>query len=102
MTTTNPEKEHKIEIEKLKDDGRVNNYSEFEIKAKMDLQELDLWKYIEGPESTAPEIPTLQAAPKVTGIDDDTMSEVTLTIPGNEQEVEAAVKAREPVMNSRL
>jgi hypothetical protein len=40
------------ELPKIVDDGANNNYDEWETKSYHKLRSWDLWKYIDGPEST--------------------------------------------------
>ena len=60
-TTTSSEK-LRLELTKLTDDGRTNNYAEFKYKASLKMKVYDQWKYIEGPESEPPPIPDLRKA----------------------------------------
>ncbi|KAF8462337.1 hypothetical protein DFH94DRAFT_699801 [Russula ochroleuca] len=46
-------------LPKLFDNDNDNNYGEWETKASQTLSLWDLWKYIEGPESTPPVIPAI-------------------------------------------
>lgn len=46
-------------LQNLVDDGERNDYSTWAVKAKDKLDDLDYWKYIEGPDSFPPVIPTL-------------------------------------------
>ena len=85
----------RLKLTKLTDDGRVNNYAEFEYKAMLKMKAYDQWKYIEGPESEPPPIPELRKARKIKGRDDNGR-EVTVTVPGNEIEVEEAKKQAGP------
>lgn len=59
MSDTSTEKEFKIELIKIKEEGDTNNYGEFKAKAKLKLLDLELWKYIDGPSSVPPAIPAL-------------------------------------------
>ena len=87
---TLPEK-NCLDLTKLTDDGRTNNYAEFKYKAMLKMKAYNHWRYIEGPESVPPAIPDLRKARKVKGKDDNG-NDVTITIPGNEVEVEEAMK----------
>ena len=60
MSESNSNTVHRSELPKLVDDGTNNNYGEWETKSYHKLDEWDLLKYIEGPESTSPEIPALR------------------------------------------
>jgi hypothetical protein len=44
-------------LPKLLDNGSDNNYGEWEIKASRTLSLLNLWKYIEGPDSSPSVLP---------------------------------------------
>ncbi|KAI0771438.1 hypothetical protein BC629DRAFT_1291759, partial [Irpex lacteus] len=44
----------------LSDDGEKNDYNSWAVKARNKLDELDYWKYIEGPDSVPPTIPGLR------------------------------------------
>lgn len=60
MSSSSKEQSTKISITtKLNDDGVKNNYAEFVWKMTLDLEHLDYWKYIEGPESVVLVVPTL-------------------------------------------
>lgn len=48
----------------LSDDGEKNDYNSWAVKAKNKLDELDYWKYIEGPDSIPPSIPALRTTTK--------------------------------------
>jgi hypothetical protein len=87
----------RLELVKIIDNGEINNYAEFEIKSKYELDAHDLWKYIDGPESTAPAIPRLIKAKTMKGRDVNGV-EHTITIPGNEDDVKRAKDDAEPWM----
>ncbi|KAJ3724662.1 hypothetical protein C8R42DRAFT_458324 [Lentinula raphanica] len=72
------------------EDG-TNNYSEFKLKSKLELDAAGYWKYIEGAEHDTPSIPKLQPAREVQELD-STGARITVRIPGNEAEVKAAQK----------
>lgn len=96
MSEPSNDKEFKIELLKLRDEGDTNNYGEFETKAKLKLLDLDLWKYIQGPLSIPPVIPALVKKRDIEAPDAHTGVKRTVTIEGNEAEVDAAVKAAAP------
>ena len=55
--TTNPIAEadaRKVRLIKIEDNGNDNNYNYWASCAKDRLEQLRLWKYIEGPESEPP------------------------------------------------
>lgn len=96
MSDSSIEKEFKIELLKIKHDGDNNNYAEFEYKSKLKLQDLGLWKYIQGPESVPPQVPALRRTTVIQAPDATTQEMRSVTIEGNEAEVAAARQAAEP------
>ncbi len=59
------------------------------------MKAYDQWKYMKGPESEPPPIPELQKLQRIKAKDDNG-NNVTVTIPGNEAEVEEAMKRAGP------
>ena len=96
MNEASAEKDLKFELTKLRDDGLANNYAEFEYKAMLELQYLDLWKYVDGPESNPPKVPLLRPDHTVTVIHPETGEEIKGIRKGNEAKVKRARDASEP------
>jgi gag-polypeptide of LTR copia-type len=48
------------ELPKIVDDNIDNNYGEWVFKSHLKLLSWDLWKYVEGPDSTPPAVPSLR------------------------------------------
>jgi hypothetical protein len=78
---------------KENDDG-TNNYSEFKLKSKFELEAAGYWKYVTGPDYNPPFIPALVPTSTVEGIDEDGNHSV-ITIPGNEDAVADAKRNAE-------
>ena len=89
-------KDSRRRLAKLNDDGEQNDYAHWIIKAKLKLRSLELWKYIEGPDSTPPVIPAL--VPTVTRQAKSTATNTMIEIrdEGNESIVNLAKKVAEP------
>src|SRR5258708_26500440 len=83
------------ELPKLQDDSANNNYGLWKNRAYYKLQEWGLWKYIEGPGSEPPTIPTLRPTVAYHGLDDNGHL-TTAHVWGNEEEYGMAVTAAEP------
>ncbi|TDL20193.1 hypothetical protein BD410DRAFT_384884 [Rickenella mellea] len=90
------ESEEWDDLVKISDDGPNNNFAEFELKNKLTLEVFDLWKYIEGPLSDPPVIPTLVTPKTVHGINIRTNEPCTLVTFGNAEEVRHAELDAEP------
>lgn len=58
------------ELPELTDDGTYNNYAEWELKSHYQLLVCGLWKYIDGPKSTPPDVPPLLEKGTFQGRDD--------------------------------
>ena len=87
MASLTADKESKrFELIKIVDNGETNNYAEFEIKSRFELDANDLWKYIDGPKAVSPVIPKLTKARSTRGKDENGV-ERTIYFPGNEVEV---------------
>ncbi len=78
------------ELPKLLDNGTNNNYGSWKNQAYYKLQEWGLWKYIEGPRSQPPTIPTLHLIAAYHGLDNG--GHITT----NKEEYEVAVVAAKP------
>ncbi|KAF9023528.1 hypothetical protein BDZ89DRAFT_955539, partial [Hymenopellis radicata] len=78
---------------KVEEDG-TNNYSEFKRKAELDLDAAGYWRYVDGPDYKPAAIPELRQTVQIQGLD-STGATATITVPGNEADVEAAKKAAE-------
>ncbi|KAF9030097.1 hypothetical protein BDZ89DRAFT_949953, partial [Hymenopellis radicata] len=78
---------------KVEEDG-TNNYSEFKRKAELDLDAAGYWRYVDGPDYKPPVIPELRQTMQVQGFD-SAGAAATVTVPGNEADVEAARKKAE-------
>ncbi|KAF9026411.1 hypothetical protein BDZ89DRAFT_1134839 [Hymenopellis radicata] len=78
---------------KVEEDG-TNNFTEFKRKAEVDLEAAGYWRYVDGPDYKPPIIPELRRTVQVQGID-STGAAGTLTVPGNEADVETAKKKAE-------
>ena len=76
---------HRMELDKLVDDGFNNNYGEWETKAYHKLCEWNLWEYIEGDTSNPPIIPPLCQTATYHGVDDHGALSTT-HVPGNAAE----------------
>ena len=85
------------QLSKLTDNGINNNYGEWETKAFHSFRTWDLWKYIEGPNSTAPVIPILHKDQTHHGVDDNNTI-ATVYVRGNQAEYDQAVHNAEPWM----
>ena len=84
-------------LPKLVDNNHVNNYGEWKIQAKADLQSLGLWKYIEGPESIPPIIPPLVEDEYLEGSDGEGNIKL-FHVRGNTKERKQKLKAAKPWM----
>ncbi|TDL13284.1 hypothetical protein BD410DRAFT_735555, partial [Rickenella mellea] len=93
--TDSPKSERSDDLVKLVDHGTENNFGEFRTKNKFILEDLDLWKYIEGPLSFPPVVPALVQPTTHRGTNSQGVED-TFTMPGNAVEVEAAKLAAEP------
>ncbi|KAJ7227404.1 hypothetical protein GGX14DRAFT_531074 [Mycena pura] len=60
----------------------------------LDLDAAGYWRYVDGPEFNPPYIPDLRASFQIQGLD-STGAAVTVTVPGNEADVEVAKKEAE-------
>jgi hypothetical protein len=88
---------HRTELPKITDNGINNNFGEWEIKSYHKLREWDMLKYVEGPESLPPIVPTLRHTTCHRGVNDDGLL-CTIHIPGNEEEHEDALAHALPWM----
>jgi hypothetical protein len=79
-----------LKLKDLTDDGVTNNYNEFSHKGKLELQAIGCWKFIKGPLSMPPVIPPLRRSQRIKG-PDNTGTERTIIITGNEMEVQQAI-----------
>jgi hypothetical protein len=86
------------ELPKLIDDGINNNYGDWWKKSYLQLLSWDLWKYVEGPESIPPEIPTLRQTTSHEGYDVDGSNSRVYYHPGNKDEFEQKTKQARPWM----
>lgn len=86
------------QLPKLTDDGQNNNYSEWETKAYHILCSWDLWKYIEGPTSEAPNVPALRELQTFHGVDNNG-NVLSIRDLGNKEEHEQAIKNAQPWMD---
>jgi arsenate reductase-like glutaredoxin family protein len=86
----------KIKLTKIDDDGKSNNYGEFEVKSKSKLDAAGLWEYIGGEKAVAPHIPILREDTQITGNNSITGEEVTVVVPGNKVDIEEAKKRAGP------
>jgi gag-polypeptide of LTR copia-type len=84
-----------IELPKLKDNGVNNNYGKWETKSSLKLDDWDLLKYIQGPDSEPPFIPPLHQPVTHHSPDKDGILR-TINIPGNDNEHRQAVAAAAP------
>jgi hypothetical protein len=82
-------------LAKLLDNGETNNYPHWANQARIKLKQLDLWKYIEGPESNPPLIPEIRDETEFEVICADGIKRMA-KLPGNRDEVEKAKKTAEP------
>jgi hypothetical protein len=95
LKMSNEENGHHKDLPKLKDDGINNNYGEWETKSHHRLEQWDLLKYIEGPTSDPPFIPTLQLPTTHHGLNDEN-NLVTVRTLGNAAEREQAIQNAQP------
>jgi gag-polypeptide of LTR copia-type len=95
MSDDKTESAYRSHLPKLVDDGLNNNYGDWATKAFHNLRTWDLWKYIEGPHSIAPIIPSLREAQSHHGVDDDGHM-VTAHVPSNKSERDDAIKQALP------
>jgi hypothetical protein len=93
----NNDSSHRSELPKLTDDGTNNNYGEWKTKSFHKLREWDLLKYIEGPNSTPPTIPSLRETITYHGVDDNNQLS-TVHVLGNATEHQQAVIDAQPWM----
>ena len=98
-TMTNTDSTHRTELPKLVDDGTSNNYGEWKTKSYHKLREWDLLKYIEGPTSDPPTIPTLRETVTYHGVDDDGHLSTTHVL-GNAAEHQQAILSAQPWLTS--
>ena len=82
-------------LPKLFDNGNDNNYMEWETKASQTLSLWNLWKYIKGPESTPPVIPSL-ISPQVHHGEDEHGNITTIHTRGNKDVRDKAIKDAAP------
>nr|GAT60467.1 predicted protein [Mycena chlorophos] len=94
-TSNADEKEWKsFKLTPIRDEDGVNNYAEFRLKARYELDAAGYWKYIDGPEYKPPVIPDLKPTTTAEGLNSvGVMTKVTVV--GNEKAVEAAIKSAE-------
>ena len=85
------------QLSKLTDDSINNNYGEWETKAFHSFRTWDLWKYIEGPNSTPPVIPVLHEDQTHHGVDNNNAL-ATVHVRGNRAEYNQAVRNAQPWM----
>lgn len=85
------------ELPKIIDNNVNNNYGEWAFKSQLKLQGWDLWKYIEGPESTPPDIPPLREPMIVQATDSRGVTQ-DLETHGNAKEREEKIKEAAPWM----
>jgi gag-polypeptide of LTR copia-type len=74
------------ELPKIIDDNVDNNYGEWVFKSHLKLLSWDLWKYVEGPDSTPPAIPSLRnkdAAPWMAA-NNTTLSKIASAVPSDQ------------------
>ena len=83
----------------LTDDGTENNYTGWVTKSTHLLRGWGLWKYINGPLSAPPAIPTLRDAKPITAPDKDGV-EHTVIIPSNLEEHQKKTQEAEPWMEA--
>lgn len=83
------------ELPKIVDNGVNNNYGEWKMKSYHKLREWDLLKYIEGPDSVPPAIPTLIQPTEYHGLDENNVM-ATVRVPGNEIEYQNAIANARP------
>jgi hypothetical protein len=95
MSDDKTDSAYRSSLPKLTDDGNNNNYGDWATKAFHNLRTWNLWKYIEGPTSVAPIIPTLTQPQTHHGVDDHG-NIVTVHVPGNQTEYDDAVKEAQP------
>lgn len=81
----------KWDIPKLTDENDINNYGQWSTEMRMLLKNLDLWKHVEGPLSTAPIILVRRMTVVMEGIDTVTGANTEIRIPGNDAEVDKAI-----------
>jgi hypothetical protein len=86
---------HKTDLPKIIDDGTNNNYGKWETKSYHKLREWNLMKYIEGPTSQPPLIPSLHDQVSHHGLDENNELS-TIHIPGNQAEHNQAIRDAEP------
>jgi hypothetical protein len=84
-------------LPKLIDNGTTNNYGEWKIQSQSELRSLGLWKYIEGPDSIPPEIPTLENELYLDGSNDEGNTK-RFHIAGNSQYRTQKIYATKPWM----
>jgi hypothetical protein len=89
---------HRTELPKITDNGTDNNFGEWETQSYHKLRDWDMLKYVEGPDSLPPIIPTLRHTTSHRGINEAGRLS-TIHIPGNEEEYEDAVRRAVPWMN---
>jgi hypothetical protein len=94
---SNNQNVHQTQLPKIVDNGTYNNFREWEAQSYHKLCEWDLLKYIEGPESQPPIIPTLHCTIAHCGVSDDG-NMATFHISGNEDEDEQALTDITPWM----
>jgi hypothetical protein len=83
----------------LTDDGNENNYSSWVTKSSHSLRGWGLWKYIEGPYSDPPFIPSLHEAQVITAPDEGGIQR-TVIIPSNVEEHRKKTLEAEPWMEA--
>lgn len=96
-TTSSEHDARKARLMKIEDRGNDNNYHYWASCAKDRLEQLSLWKYIEGPDSVAPTIPKLVKTYEYDALLATTVeARVKARMLGNEKEYEEAVKKALP------
>ena len=73
------------DLPELADDGTFNDYGTWTIKSHCQLRSCDLWKFIDGPESTPPVVPPLRETESFRGIDASGCMR-TVYVAGNDDE----------------
>ena len=86
---------HQSQLSKLTNDGINNNYGEWETRAFHSFWTWDLWKYIEGKQSTPPVIPPLTERHTYHSVDDQNQL-ATVHVSGNRAKHETAIRNAEP------
>ena len=95
MPSTSTDIASNADLPKIIDNGESNNYAEWKTRSCRKLHGWGLWKYIEGPDSTPPEIPILQQTTIQKGKDKQGVIQ-EFTIDGNSAKYDKKTEEAKP------